>query len=54
MITAVCLLAFVLAVQGDSDQRGNVYALVFDDSNLFKIDKLPGWDVDIGTRNTGY
>ena len=54
LVAAVCLFGSLLAIEGDTDQRENVYALVFDDSNLFKLDKLPGWDADIGRRNTGY
>ncbi len=54
LIAAACLLAALLAIEGDTDQRENVYALIFDDSNLFKVDKLPGWDTDIEIRNIGY
>ena len=46
IITAAYLLAIMFAIQGDVDQRENVYALLFDDSNLFRSDKLPGWDSD--------
>jgi hypothetical protein len=53
LIAAACLFAIVLAIQGYGDQRENVYALVFDDSNLFGYSKLPGWDADIGNLNTG-
>ena len=44
LIAVACLFAVISVIEGDSDQRENVYTLVFDGSTKLFVDKLPGWD----------